>query len=571
MSSKNQLDQIQIPSPCTADWDTMVGNNQVRFCEHCNLSVHSLSAMTRERALRLVVNSRGRLCVRFVPGVDGRPITNLPLKLHNIGRRVSRFTAGVFTAALSLSSATAQSGSQTTPTRPDAEQSVPAPEQKPVEAQALSASISGTIKTIGVGKLKPVAGASVKLTNKVGGAELITSTTEDGAYSFPYVCPGTYTLSVRADGYADANTEEITLHNNSIEHRDVILFAASQEIEIPVRFRAIGGAIAVVIPQSPLVAAANRDDLAAVKELLFQGTDANVSDDTTQTNALDHAVENSNREMVQLLLSFKARVNGNASGRSPLMSLRDNATPELVLDLIAAGAFVNQQDESGDTPLMNAASTSNLLAVKTLIRMGARVNISNNDGATPLLKAAANDDPNVVKLLLELGADVNAHDSDGETALLLAASSNKPDMIKLLLKAGANANVQDKEGKTPLMAAATEEDEEVLKLLIDAGADLDAHDNDGQTALMAAASEAPVGLVKLLIEAGAKLDLRDKDGQTALMRAAIAGDAESAQLLINAGADFKLRDKDGKTALDLSRERERPEVTTLLMARGAPE
>ena len=249
----------------------------------------------------------------------------------------------------------------------------------------------------------------------------------------------------------------------------ILLFAPSQEIEIPVRFRSIGGAIAVVAPQSPLVEAAYRDDLAAVKELLFQGTDANVFDDATQTNALDHAVENGNREMVQLLLSFKARVNGNASGHSPLMSLRDNATPELVLDLIAAGALVNQQDESGDTPLMNAASTSNLLAVKTLIRMGASVNVSNTEGATPLLKAAANDDPNVVKLLLELGADVNAHDNDGETALLLAASTNKPEQIKLLLKAGAEANVQDKEGKTPLLAAATAEDEEVLKLLIRRG------------------------------------------------------------------------------------------------------
>src|SRR5882724_7806253 len=98
MSSKNRLDQIQVASPCTADWESMVGNDQVRFCEHCTLSVHDLSAMTRQKAMRLVGNSRGRLCVRFEHGPDGRPITKEPTKLHRISRRASRIAAGAFTA-----------------------------------------------------------------------------------------------------------------------------------------------------------------------------------------------------------------------------------------------------------------------------------------------------------------------------------------------------------------------------------------------------------------------------------------------------------------------------------------
>jgi ankyrin repeat protein len=571
MSPKNKLDTIQIPSPCTADWDSMVGNRQVRFCEHCHLSVHNLSAMTRDRALRLVANSHGRLCVRFVPGDTGRPITNLPLKFHRIGRRVSRLTAGVFTAALSLSSAAAQSGSQPTPTRASAEQSVPAPEQKPVETQALSASVKGTISTIVADTEKPVVGASVTLTNQDTGAELITSSTEDGAYSFPSVGPGNYTLSVHAAGYEESNTKGLTVRNNSAGRRDVTLFPEKEEGDGPVRVQATAGVMVMVEPTGPLVAAAYRDDLVAMKELLFQGSDANVFDETTQTSALDRAVENGNREMVQLLLSSHARANGDAPGSNPLMYLRNNATQELVLDLIAAGAYTNQQDETGDTPLMYAASISNLVAVKTLIKMGATVNTANNAGTTPLMKGAANDDPNVVNLMLELGADVNAHDDDGETALLVAAANHKPAIIKLLLKAGAKANVQDKQGKSPLLAAAAEDDEDVVKLLLAAGADVDVHDHEGETPLMVAVSEAPVEVVKLFIDAGAKLDLRNKDGQTALMRAAIAGDERSAQLLIAAGADFKLRDKDGKTALDLARDRETAEVIAVLVAHGAPD
>src|SRR5260370_2750025 len=103
------FDRITIPAPCEADWDSMVGNDQVRFCEHCSLEVTDLSAMTRQAAMRLVARSQGRLCVRYIQRPDGGIFTRtLPEKLHRIGRRVSRIAAGAFTATLSLSSAAAQ-------------------------------------------------------------------------------------------------------------------------------------------------------------------------------------------------------------------------------------------------------------------------------------------------------------------------------------------------------------------------------------------------------------------------------------------------------------------------------
>ena len=56
MPRKLFLKNITIPSPCSADWNSMKGNDQVRFCEHCDLSVHNLSQMTRHQAERLVVS-----------------------------------------------------------------------------------------------------------------------------------------------------------------------------------------------------------------------------------------------------------------------------------------------------------------------------------------------------------------------------------------------------------------------------------------------------------------------------------------------------------------------------------
>jgi len=43
MAPKNFLNNLTVSSPCTADWNFMIGNDQVRYCEHCDLKVHNLS------------------------------------------------------------------------------------------------------------------------------------------------------------------------------------------------------------------------------------------------------------------------------------------------------------------------------------------------------------------------------------------------------------------------------------------------------------------------------------------------------------------------------------------------
>ena len=58
------LDRIKIESPCEADWDSMIGNDKVRFCHHCNLNVNNLSALTWFQAHRLIARSSGRWCAR---------------------------------------------------------------------------------------------------------------------------------------------------------------------------------------------------------------------------------------------------------------------------------------------------------------------------------------------------------------------------------------------------------------------------------------------------------------------------------------------------------------------------
>jgi hypothetical protein len=92
------LNHVHVAAPCSANWDEMNGDERKRFCGLCQLNVYNLSAMTKMEAEKLLVESEGRLCVRFYRRTDGTIITqNCPKGIAAIKRRVSR----LLTAALS--------------------------------------------------------------------------------------------------------------------------------------------------------------------------------------------------------------------------------------------------------------------------------------------------------------------------------------------------------------------------------------------------------------------------------------------------------------------------------------
>lgn len=69
------LDQISVPTPCTADWGRMRGDEQARFCGKCRKHVYNLSAMTADEALRLIEQREGNLCARLYRRGDGTVVT----------------------------------------------------------------------------------------------------------------------------------------------------------------------------------------------------------------------------------------------------------------------------------------------------------------------------------------------------------------------------------------------------------------------------------------------------------------------------------------------------------------
>jgi ankyrin repeat protein len=197
------------------------------------------------------------------------------------------------------------------------------------------------------------------------------------------------------------------------------------------------------MPREPLVRAAHSDDIDALKQLLVGKPNPNVRDKHSHTTALEHAIFNANREILQLLLTAGADVNLRDSlGQTPIMMLGEKITPEIVWDLIRAGAKVNLRDQEGNTALIEAGACNNLEVLKALLEAGAKVDARNNVGETALMRAASEGLVNNVRALILAGEDVNARDGEGRTALMRALENEHRPVLRLLRSYGVDESMQ---------------------------------------------------------------------------------------------------------------------------------
>lgn len=432
MSARKLLDQVQVNTPCSADWDAMIGNDQIRFCEHCNLSVHNLSHMTPKRALHLVAVSKGRLCVRYYRDSTGSLITGvLPQKLHSIGRRASKIAAGAFSAALTLSSGGGIRAESSQRHSPFAGYETAGLESaKRVEGSSSSnPTLLGTV-------IDPngavIANATVTLVDE-SGRERVALTSDNGEYQFQDLSSGVYKLLIQAPGFKAAEIAQVAVQSAASTRMDANLEVGE--------IMAMGGAMVMVEPSEPLVKAAFEDDLQAFEQLLTS-KNVNLRDEATGATALEYAVRNENREMVQSLLRVGADVNSrNASGETVLMMLGETATSDIVWDLIHAGGKVNLKDSDGDTALIEAAGSRNVSVLSVLLQAGATIEAKNDAGQTALMMAASYGLTANLRALILAGADLNATDKEGKTPLTYARENNQSKIIKLLESSGAYEGV----------------------------------------------------------------------------------------------------------------------------------
>lgn len=434
MSATDLLDRIQIKEPCDSDWDSMIGNDQVRFCEHCALTVHDLSQMTRKRARRLIAKSNGRICVRYTRRPNGSLVTRaVPQKLFRIGRRASRIAAGAFSASLSLSSVVANPSPERLTTMQG--RAVLTSQDPSRQFYTQSTIVGAVTDTQGVS----ISGATVYLSSEQANFSLITSTDTQGVFKFEGLEAGPYSLRFDAPGFHPAQMDTFYLSANSTQRSNMRLHPeAVRDEERVERFATTMGAVAIISePSEPLVKAAQEDEFLEMLAVLTR-ENVNVRDKATGATALEHAIRNGNREMLQALISVGADVNSrNVSKETVLMMLGTEATADMVWDLIHAGAKLELKDDDGDTALMEAATVNNLSVLQTLLQAGAKVNVKNDEGQTALMLAASNDMMKNVKALIAAGADMNACDNNGKTALDYAMDEGNEKVVKLLQSYGA--------------------------------------------------------------------------------------------------------------------------------------
>ena len=97
----NPLERVKVAAPCPADWEKMVGDERMRYCDRCSLHVYNLSGMTRREAEALVTGTESRLCVRFYRRPDGTILTrNCPVGLSALRRRAAHAATAALTAVL---------------------------------------------------------------------------------------------------------------------------------------------------------------------------------------------------------------------------------------------------------------------------------------------------------------------------------------------------------------------------------------------------------------------------------------------------------------------------------------
>jgi hypothetical protein len=100
---ESPLNNIKIASPCSMNWEEMYGNERKRFCGDCKLNVYNLSGMTRDEAENLIMNTEGRLCVRFYTRADGSILTqDCPVGWAKVKQRAQMVATAVFSLVLSL-------------------------------------------------------------------------------------------------------------------------------------------------------------------------------------------------------------------------------------------------------------------------------------------------------------------------------------------------------------------------------------------------------------------------------------------------------------------------------------
>ncbi|HEV2601992.1 MAG TPA: ankyrin repeat domain-containing protein [Candidatus Babeliales bacterium] len=288
------------------------------------------------------------------------------------------------------------------------------------------------------------------------------------------------------------------------------------------------------------------------------------------TQDIFHAVREGSLDSVTYWLDRGVAIDSTEYGETPLIAAVNNGLSEIATELIFRRANIEARGH-GYTVLMLATASNLKEVVGLLLDKGALVEARDDqEDRTALMMAAESGYSAIVQLLLDRGADINAWDHLGKTALMLACASRELAMVQLLLDRKAVIDARDQEGKTPLMIAAEKGWMEGVQLFLDRGITIESMGKASfMMLLMHVVKVGPLAYVRELLDKGMILDfINQADLASLLIHAVRFGSLEVVRELLS-GASVDAKDKDGKSALKIAVEKNRFDIVSELLARGA--
>ncbi|HWO03111.1 MAG TPA: carboxypeptidase-like regulatory domain-containing protein, partial [Blastocatellia bacterium] len=253
MSKKSTLDRIEIPKPCFADWERMVGSQNIRFCTECNKHVYNLSGMTRGEAEALVASApKGRLCARLTRGADGTTLTadDQP-SVQLIWRRASPIANVVVSAMLTMSTPGIASAAGINSDRSSIASVFDAPDPEAAPQGAVAALSGSTTDKQG----HAIRGAKLMLINEDTGDTQTAVSSYDGTFRFFVLTNGLFTLSVEGAGLYKVEANGLNLGNGQEQRLDITMETIPDQVTL-------GGVMAR--PMNPLRKLYAESDLVVV-------------------------------------------------------------------------------------------------------------------------------------------------------------------------------------------------------------------------------------------------------------------------------------------------------------------
>ncbi|XP_057299481.1 uncharacterized protein LOC130630100 [Hydractinia symbiolongicarpus] len=318
-----------------------------------------------------------------------------------------------------------------------------------------------------------------------------------------------------------------------------------------------------------------------VKLLLEKKADVNISNNVMPS--LCRAVQNKNKNIVQLLLKNGADINALSKSKQTALNMAEElkVSKEIIDQLKQEellSKLTSQPSNNTDAKKVEKTSefTTNKILVEDMKKLEASItskdvssaetivkkikkdinkNIKSESGdylQPPLTIAASIECEEMLRMLIKYGASVNKHaeDNNGFTPLYKAAKASILKNVKVLVEKGATVNKQINYFKySTLHAAAGKVNEEIVKYLLDNGADINIMGEQG-TPLYRAVLYNKYNHAKLILDKGADINKHATTSGTPLWRSVAEKDKAMMTLLLDYNADVDMQSQsDNSTAL----------------------